>query len=268
MDFKLLEIIENFRSNRYIDIKYSEKETFTINSVILMDSYDFNSDNFFNSFDDEQYDIFLHIKYDNNGPGPNKKYRYDPNSNKPFKYESDTSNIEKTEDILLFECQYYPFDLAAEKIFVTPFEESRKLIDEMTKCFFGKSVENTSSNLVGYKYLYDNDKMMINFYQRFINISGALDIVEWRHNSIYDWSTRMFWKALRTILKEDVIKIFHKATGLIQVPEPDIFRLPKTRLVAHEKCEIEYIPERYEIRVPSYASLEDMIIALKNSIKK
>lgn len=219
--------------------------------------------------DKQQFDMYREIRSIKDLWKRKYRYRYDPNSTKPFKHAHDTSNLERTGDIILVYAGDYPFDLAAERIFVKPFEQSRMLIDAETQRFFGKPVEQIS-NTYDYedlkKKIKDNYKIRVDLYEMFIDQPVTLDLIIWKDNSIYDWSTRMFWKAFKDLSPEEKMKIYRKVTGLYYIPNCGLDRLPRTRLVAHEKREIEFIPSRYEIRVPYYASLKVMRACLYGAL--
>ena len=208
--------------------------------------------------DEEQKRIFSQIKYQLRGDS----FIYDPHSSKPFKLASDTSSNSEN---LLFAARDYPLELASENIFIVPYKKSNELIDEGVKHFFGKPIENHHNRSMG---MVTSSKIGVQLYTMFFDGNESLDMTSWRDNSIYNSSTRMFWKALKDFSNEDKLKIYRKATGLYKIPSLDFNRLPKTRLVPHDGMSIQFVPERYEVKVPAYSSHESMKCHLRKALNE
>jgi hypothetical protein len=200
-------------------------------------------------YDDEQYKIYSLIKYGNWG-----SFGYNPNSSKPFRKSHDAAN--KNGGIILYRADDYPIDLAAIRIFFDPFEISTKFINQSTLKFFGKSIVHLDS--FSQKEEFNDNQIGIQFYTIFKEKCCQFDAVQWRDHSIYDYSTRMFWKALNNFNFYDQVRIFRKITGLEWLPEFGFERLPKTLLKPSDGSEIKFVPFKFELWVPAYSSLEEM----------
>lgn len=244
-------------------------------------------------YDSEQNHIYssIVILY-----GRKEIFGYDPNSSKPFiRFKENKSksidNSEETNNIYndtvansienykdiennntnngieLYEAKNYPIDEAAKRLFLVPFEKSTELIDQSTQKFFGKSIVNVYNLSYGLiKEECFTNQIGINFITLFKGESGVFDPIQWRDNSIYDSSTRMFWKALKDFKLEQQLKIFLNITGLGGMPGSGFERLPKTVFKASPESEIKFIAATFELWLPSYSSLEQMKTLLNKYI--
>ena len=133
-----------------------------------------------------------------------------------------------------------------------------------------------------YKYIQAGLKIIMNsvpadnyvvFYYRysefdyiFSKFSKDLNIYDWKDYSIYDSSSRMFWKALHEMESTMQLEIYTKVTGLRRVPLGGFSKIPKTKIISHPDMDgIEMFQKLHEINVKSNASLDEMLNDLEKT---
>lgn len=185
-------------------------------------------------FDQEQFDVYLRIERS----ASNQKdfgYNLNPKSRKVFlvKNPSNEAFVNDGFEILPFSAPQFPLTNALERMFLFP------KIDAEFRSFFGRYLINYVN-----PYRSQGQDINPNYYNAFnvdfdriLGPFGAqIYFSAWRKHSSTskegdETIEAMFWDSLCTFSPEDIIVLFKHFTGIDNLPDGGIQRLPKTKVV-------------------------------------
>ena len=179
-----------------------------------------------------------------------------PNSRSPFRrlHDPDPLAIE-------FSAYSYPFQRAAEQIFLDPFENSRKLIFEgMIKVCSQRYYTSTSTSYRAYSFdLVDLNKIIS---------AVGLDypkIHDFKDNIIFDERSKLFLRTLKLLDILEAYQVYQKVTGFQNFPSEGFSQLPRIQFVSGHSDEL--FPSLFFIAFEPDIEEIELLKRIRQSIK-
>lgn len=202
--------------------------------------------------DAEQYALFQEIK--DNYFADDSFYEFVPD-HKPFK----RSREKHKRAYVIYKARDFPMKRAAEEIFIKPYLNSRKFINQGIRIILGEVYDNSYYSITNY---IDRN----NVFSNYDYLHRSFNSYQWKDFSDYEFtiftkSAKIFWVVLLTkYLDEEQFKIFQKISGLTHFPIGGFQRLPRTKIFFGQNYDgdSQIFDRKFEVRLKPDSTVESL----------